>query len=68
MSSAPGDERSRFIDCLNAAITTGRSPNAETPPLGPLTTRALQMVAAEHPEATAYSIAGAYDAFAQEHR
>ena len=59
------ERQALFVDALNLAITRGRMPGAG---FGPLTMAAVQVVAAEHPDATAEHIAAAYDAFRQEDR
>lgn len=54
-----------FQTALNLAMTTGQTcgPSA----LGPLTRRAIDIVALAHPDASADEIADAYGAFDREH-
>jgi hypothetical protein len=56
-----------FRDLLNQAITGGRRPR-RTAILGPATWAAIDVLAHEHPDATAHHLAAAYDAFQSEHR
>ncbi len=58
--------RELFQDSLNCAIAHGRPPSRWSG-LGNDTRAAIDVVAKEHPEATADHIAYAYDAFAREH-
>lgn len=55
-----------FQNNLHAALVDGRSPGRSTG-LGPQTLAALTLVAAEHPDTSADTIAAAYDAFLREH-
>jgi hypothetical protein len=55
-----------FQDSLNCALVRGLRPSRWTG-LGDETYTAIEVVAQEHPEATADHIADAYDAFAREH-
>lgn len=56
-----------FRDLLNQAIICGQRPRRTTL-LGPATWAAIDVVAAEHPDATADHIASAFDAFTLDHR
>lgn len=64
--AADGDLRGIFQNLLNVALTRGRAPS-RLQGLGPATLAAIDMVAADHPDAEADTIAAAYDAFDHEH-
>lgn len=69
MSAMPSraELRRRFHDALNAALTAGTAPTAESR-LGERTIKALTLLASAHPDATPKHIAHAYDQFDYERR
>ena len=67
MLGGGADARDAFQESLNCAIAHGRRPSRWIG-LGDKTFTAIDVIAHEHPDATADHIAGAYDAFAREHR
>lgn len=66
MSEVFGLVEQTFRDMFNAAVTRGARPR-RTAVLGPATWAAIDVLAQEHPDATADHFASAHDAFALEH-
>jgi hypothetical protein len=67
MSEPPDELRQAFQGLLNLALTLGGRATPSPSDLGPGTRAAIDVVAREHPDADADSIAAAYDEFQREH-